>query len=342
MSKESNAETAGQVRIGVIGVGSIGRAHVDRIHRFGPPAQLIAVTDTVPEAAAGIAAEYGVTACASSAELLARPDIDAVIVAVPSALHGEVAVQTLDAGKHVLLEKPIEVTTASADKILAAHRRAGTVLNVASQRRFAAHNQFAYRVIRDGHLGRIVSATVELAMWRTQEYYDERPWRGRREHGGDALMNQGIHFVDLLLWLLGDATEVMAYGDTLAHDRIEVEDTISVVGRLSGGSQLVVHATTGAYPGLPLRYAILGDQGCLVVEGDRITRLETATGLTVGELEPVDEPLAQLADFLRAVTTNTAPLVTGEQARAAVAFIEAVHESNRAGAAVRPSRPAIG
>jgi len=323
---------------GVIGVGTIGRAHVTRLLSGQAPAELVAVADADPQAAAALAAEHGTEAAGSVAELLARPDVEAVVVAVPSGLHAEVAVAALDAGKHVLLEKPIEVTVDAADAVLAAQARSGRTLSVVSQRRFAPENQLIHRMVREGTLGRVTAATVEIALWRTQEYYDSGAWRGTWAlDGGGALMNQGIHLVDLALWLLGDIEEVYAHAGLLAHERIEVEDTVTITARMRSGALLTFLATTTAYGDLPIRMAVMGDGGHVVTESEQIVRLHTPDGTGLPELEPVDQQLAQLHDFVEAVRTGRDPLVTGAQARAAVAFVEAVYESARTGRPVVPA-----
>ncbi len=324
--------------VGVIGVGVIGRQHVERLTGPGSPARLVAVADQDPAAAQAVAQEHGVAASASAAELIGRPDLDAVVIAVPSGLHARLAVAALDAGKHVLLEKPIEVTVTAADEILAAEQRSGKVLSVVSQRRFAAENQFIKKLVDEGRLGRITSATVEVALWRTQEYYDSGAWRGTWAlDGGGALMNQGVHLVDLALWLLGDVEEVYAHTGLLAHENIEVEDTVTLTARLRSGALLTFLASTSAYGELPIRMSVMGDQGCVVTESERITRFQTATEEELPSFAAVDQQLAQLHDFVAAVRGERPPLVTAAQARSAVAFIEAVYESGRTGRPVAPS-----
>lgn len=323
---------------GVIGLGVIGRQHVQRLTTPGAPGRLVAVADQHTGTAAAVAAEYGAEACPGAAALLSRPDVDAVVVAVPSGLHAEVAVAALDAGKHVLLEKPIEVTVTAADEILAAERRSGRVLSVASQRRFAQENQYLKQVVTEGRLGRITSATVEVALWRTQEYYDSGAWRGTWAlDGGGALMNQGVHLVDLALWLLGDVAEVYAHTGLLAHEGIEVEDTVTVTARLRSGALMTFLASTSAYGDLPIRMSVMGSRGSVVTESERIVRFHTTAEEALPAFAPVDQQLAQLHDFVAAVRGERAPLVTAAQARAAVAFIEAVYESGRTGRPVVPA-----
>ncbi|SEE91678.1 Gfo/Idh/MocA family protein [Ruania alba] len=326
-----------RLRIGVIGVGVIGKAHIKRLLTDSSPAQLVAIADADPASAQAVGDDLGAPVDASVPELLARTDVDAVIIAIPSGLHADVTIAALDAGKHVLLEKPIDVTVDAADRIIAAEQRSGKTLSVVSQRRFAPENQFLRDAIQSGRLGNLTTANIEIALWRTQEYYDSGAWRGTWAlDGGGALMNQGVHLVDLALWLLGDVEEVYAHSGLLAHERIEVEDTITITARFTSGALLTFLATTTAYGNLPLRVAVMGDGGTAVTLSEKFTHFIARDGHEVPAFEPVDQQLAQLTDFVTAVTTGQPPLVTSSQARAAVAFIEAAYTSARTGQPVRP------
>lgn len=329
--------TSSRLRFGVVGVGVIGRLHVQRLLSADSPADLVAVADTSLEAGQAVGAEFGVDVEPSVDQLLGRDDVDAVVLAVPSGLHADAAVAALEAGKHVLLEKPLEVTVDAADRIIDAEKRSGKVLSVVSQRRFAPENQFLHHTIASGGLGRITTANIEIALWRSQEYYDSGAWRGTWAlDGGGALMNQGVHLVDLALWLLGDVEEVYAHSGLLAHERIEVEDTITITARLRSGALLTFLATTTAFGDLPLRVAIMGDGGTAVTLAEKFTHFVASDGRELPAFEPADQQLGQLTDFVAAVQQGTAPLVTSAQARAAVAFIEAAYTSARTGRPVAP------
>ena len=326
-----------RLRLGVIGVGVVGKAHIKRLQSEASPAQLVAIADASAEAAESVGSDLGAPVAPSVADLLAREDVDAVIIAIPSGLHADVTIAALEAGKHVLLEKPIDVTVDAADRIIAAERASGKTVSVVSQRRFAPENQFLHEAIRSGKLGRPTAASIEIALWRSQEYYDSGEWRGTWAlDGGGALMNQGVHLVDLALWLLGDVEEVYAHSGLLAHERIEVEDTITITARFTSGAMLTFLATTTAYGNLPLRVAVMGDGGAAVTLSEKFTHLVTRDEAEIPEFEPVDQQLAQLTDFVTAVSTGTAPLVRSHEARAAVAFIEAAYASARTGQPVRP------
>ena len=345
MNEPSDRTAPRRLRFGIIGVGIIGQGHAKRLTAEDSPADLIAVADQNPEAAQKIAAEHGVEAAADVTSLLARPDVDAVIIAVPSGLHAEVTIQALDAGKHVFLEKPIEVTVAAADRIRAAEKRSGKVLTIASQRRFAAENQFLKQIIEEGRLGRITSATIEVPLWRSQEYYDSGAWRGTWElDGGGALMNQGIHGVDLLLHLAGPVSRVYARAKTLAR-KIEVEDTLSAVVDFESGAIGVIQATTSVYPGYPRRLEINGEKGSIALEENSIAKWDIYSGshedivVQPAAFSSASTPTAisldghtrQIADMIRAVKTGTRPTIDVYEGRKPVDLILAIYRSAEEG-----------
>ena len=188
-----------------------------------------------------------------------------VTVCTPTGRHAEVAIEALEAGKHVIIEKPAEVTVEKTDEIIAAQRQAGKLVAVISQHRFDPATEVTVDAIRRGELGRLTSGIASIDWWRGQTYYDSGDWRGTWElDGGGALMNQGVHTVDLLVATLGRPVEVTAYTATLAHDRIEVEDVAVGVVKFANGALGVLHATTAAYPGLSARLQVHGDKGSVV------------------------------------------------------------------------------
>ena len=192
--------------------------------------------------------------CETSLEaLLERPDVDAVCLCTPSGQHVEQALAAARAGKHVLVEKPIALRLEDADAMIAACRDAGVRLGVALQRRTEPANRALHDAIRAGELGQLVLGTATVPYFRPQSYYDSAAWRGTWSlDGGGALMNQGIHLVDLLLWLMGgDAEVVGASGGVVGHE-IEVEDCVVAALRFSGGARGTIVATTAAAPGFPI------------------------------------------------------------------------------------------
>ena len=204
---------------------------------------------------------HGGKAFASLGDALASVEVDVVTVCTPTGKHAEVAIEALEAGKHVIIEKPAETTVAKTDEIIAAQQRAGTQVAVISQHRFDPATEVAVEAIAKGELGRLTSGVASIDWWRGQTYYDSGDWRGTWDlDGGGALMNQGVHTVDLLVATMGRPVEVFAYTGTLAHERIEVEDVAVGVVRFESGALGVLHATTAAYPGLSAHLQVHGDR----------------------------------------------------------------------------------
>lgn len=331
------------MRFGIIGAGVIGTIHARLIDSIdGDRAELVAVADTDRDAASRLADVHGCVALPTAADLVARDDVDVVTVCVPSGLHAAAAVAALDAGKHVIVEKPIDITLAAADAIIAAERRSGRTVTVISQRRFQPAFRFLHDLATGGRLGRISVAAAESTFWRSQDYYDSGDWRGTLAlDGGGALMNQGIHALDLLTWVMGEPVEVSARSATLAHERIEVEDTLIASVRFAGGALATLTATTSTYPDRPVRLTVAGDEGTCVVAGDQVVYLNTRAGDDPAEgvgtegaaaAEDIDGAhRAQFLDFLAAVRDDRPPLVTTADGRRALALVLASYESGRKG-----------
>jgi predicted dehydrogenase len=337
---------------GIIGAGIIAAIHADAIALL-PDARLIAVTDVAAEAATAFAAARGCAAEPSLDDLLARRDVDVVCVCVPSGQHAEVGIRAAKAGKHLVIEKPVDVTLEAADRLLAAAREAGVALTVMSQHRFDPGVIAAKRLVDDGALGTLMLGEATTKWYRTQEYYDSAPWRGTRALDGGALLNQGIHYVDLLLWCMGPVTEITAVCTTQTH-RIEVEDTALAIVRFASGAVGTIGATTAAYPGFPQRLEITGTQGTVTVEDGRLVRTAlrdaAAAGGAAGQGQsPGQVPsgaadpggldaaihAAQLADLLAAAGEGREPAVSGQDGRDALEVVRAVYESSRTGRPVR-------
>lgn len=338
------------MRFGVLGCGVIGATHADIITSLSGTAELVAVADSDSGRARAFADKYGVAAAGDVQDLANRSDIDAISVCLPSGTHAAAAVAALDAGKHVVIEKPIDITLAAADRIIDAEKRSGRTVTVISQRRFQAAPRFVHDAISAGRLGRVTSGIAESTFWRSQAYYDSGGWRGTWElDGGGALMNQGVHAVDLLIWMLGEPVEVSAHAGTLAHERIEVEDTIGATVRFASGAIGTITATTAAYPGRTVRLLINGDRGLAMIERERLEYFhavdgedESAAGKgdTTNQVAESDEPTeinaahrAQYVDFIEAVRDGRAPGVTTADGRRALALVLAVYDSARQGGA---------
>ncbi|MEV5965749.1 Gfo/Idh/MocA family oxidoreductase [Kribbella sp. NPDC051952] len=340
------------MKFAVVGAGVIGATHARLITSLPEGSELVAVVDVEGDRAEALTGKHGGEPMTDLAKACARPDIDAVSICLPSGLHADAAITALEAGKHVIVEKPLDVTLAAADRFIDAEQRTGMTVAVISQRRFQQAPAFVHQAVADGRLGRITTGIAESAFWRSQEYYDSGGWRGTVElDGGGALMNQGIHVVDLLLWMLGEPVEVQAYSDRLAHERIDVEDTVAATVRFRSGAIGSIVATTSAYPGRPVRLSVYGDQGSAVIEQDDLVAFDVADGGTAtgahggGDGQPAGEAsvtqsvadahLAQYVDFIEAVRDSRPPAITTLDARRALEVVLGVYESARTGGPVQ-------
>ena len=338
------------VRIGLIGCGNISDTHARAAGEVAD-VELVAYWGggRNPAKAQALAQRYGGDAYSELDAFLAHRPMDAVVVGTPSGLHAEHAQAAARQGLHVLVEKPLDITTARVDALIGACDRAGVKLGVIYQDRAAPDLIWLKQVISRGGLGRPIVASAGVRWYRPPEYYAGSRWRGTWGlDGGGALMNQGIHTVDLLLWLLGDVDRVYATTRTALHT-IAVEDTAVACLEFAGGAVATLEATTAAYPGLPRRVELTGSEGTIVVERDRVVSVELRTPV---ERPPHDgEPAVNasasspvvadprgharvLRDFVTAIRSGAAPLCDGREGRRSVALVEAMYRSARTGAAV--------
>jgi predicted dehydrogenase len=333
----------------IVGCGLIARFHARALAEV-PGTRLVALVSRNPANARALmdAVGFSCDPYMDLAPVLARRDVDIVIVSTPSGAHLEPAVAAAQAGKHVVVEKPLEITLERCDRIIDACDRHRVKLCTIFPSRFGDANRALKAAVEAGRFGRLTLGETTCKWWRPQSYYDEGGWKGTRAlDGGGALMNQAIHNVDLLAWMLGRVTHVTGFTATLAHDRIEVEDTATACLRFANGALGVIQATTSVYPGLPKTIAVHGDHGTAVIEQDDMLRWEftpeTAddralrerfahkTGASGGSSNPAaishQGHARQLADFVRAIETDSAPLIDGREGRKAVEIIRAIYQS---------------
>jgi predicted dehydrogenase len=354
---------------GIVGAGVIAATHAEAIASL-PGALLAAVTDVDAPRAAALAEATGASAEPGLDELLARPDVDVVCVCVPSGMHAEVGVRAAAAGKHLVVEKPIDVTLAAADRLIAAAADAGVALTVISQHRFDPGLTELRGLLAEGALGRLVFGEASTKWYRTQDYYDSAGWRGTLALDGGALMNQGVHYVDLLRWCAGPVTEVTALCQTADH-RVEAEDVALALLRFASGAVGTVIASTAMYPGFPQRLELAGTGGTVVVEDGQIVHRSllagpaagaggaktgdggTNAGDGAGQAAAADPTAlagaaavgtsghaAQIADLLAAIDEGRTPAVTGQDGRDALEIVCAVYQSAREGRTI--TLPAAG
>lgn len=322
-------------RVGIIGAGVIGTVHARLIAALPDEATLAAVIDLDGEKANALAQQYGAAAYTDLAEALADPGVEAYSICVPSGLHPEIAVQVINAGRSVLIEKPLAITLDGADQVAQAAEAAGVTVGVVSQRRFQPAARFIRMAIDDGRLGNLTSAIVESPLWRSQDYYESGDWRGTMAlDGGGALMNQGIHALDLMIWLMGRPVLVSAHSGCVAHTNIEVEDVVGATITFESGAIGTFLATTAANPGLPIRLAFTGDRGVVVMDDDKITRFTSTVSEQNPELVEGSVDAAhrdQYADFLKAIDDHRDPFVTVADGRLSLQVVLAIYESARTG-----------
>lgn len=337
----------------IVGCGMIARFHARAIREL-PEARLVGLVSRHPPHAEAVM-EAGGVRCpvhATVQDLLKQPDVDVVVVCTPSGAHLEPAVAAAEAKRHVVVEKPLEITLERCDRIIEACDRNGVVLCTIFPSRFADANVALKRAVEAGRFGRLTLGETTCKWWRPQSYYDEGGWKGTLAlDGGGALMNQAIHNVDLLLWMMGPVRSLAGFTAMLAHERIEVEDTAVACLRFANGALGVIQAATSIYPGLPKTIAIHGDKGSVVVEQEDVLRWEFTPeteddrhirqrfAQKIGASGGASNPAAisheyhrrQLADFVEAIRNQRPPLVDGREGRRAVEVILAIYRSAQTG-----------
>jgi UDP-N-acetyl-2-amino-2-deoxyglucuronate dehydrogenase len=342
----------------IVGCGMIARFHVRALLEVANT-RIAAFVSRTAANGEKLIAETGIPAAPIYSTIdaaLANPDVDVVIITTPSGNHLEPAVAAANAGKHVVVEKPLEITPERCDRIIESCEKNHVKLCTIFPSRFHDANIELKKAVTQGRFGRLTLGETTCKWWRSQAYYDEGGWKGTLAlDGGGALMNQAIHNVDLLLWMMGEVDSVVGFTATLAHERIEVEDTATAALKFKNGALGVIQATTSVHPGLPKTIAIHGDRGTAVIEQEDILRwnfLEAKpedTTITerfaqkLGASGGSSDPKAishqgharQLADFVEAIQTSRAPAVDGREGRKAVALICAIYESMKTGKVVR-------
>ena len=335
----------------IVGTGMISRYHAQAIAAI-PDARLVGCFNHNLERAKPFAEEFGCQAYSSLDEMLANPDVQVVTICTPSGAHLEPALAAAKAGKHLLVEKPLEITLERCDAIISACEQAGTLLGSILPSRFSPANIALKKAIETGRFGRLTLGDTYVKWWRTQAYYDGGGWRGTWAlDGGGAFMNQAIHNVDLLYWFMGDVQEVCGLTSTLAHERIEVEDVGTAVVRFKNGALGTLEASTSVFPGLLKKTEIHGTTGSAIIEQDSILLWNFETELPedaellqqYGQGNQVSggaaDPKAisfighqrQFEDFIEAIRTHRLPRIDGFEGRKSVELILAIYESSRTG-----------
>ncbi|MDF2723427.1 MAG: gfo/Idh/MocA family oxidoreductase [Paenibacillus sp.] len=328
-----------KIRFAVVGCGKIARTHLKGITTT-EEAELAAVCDVVAENAEAVAKQYGVRAYSSYEELLSQGDIDVVNICTPSGMHPEQTIRAAEAGKHIICEKPIAIRLDDATRMIAAARKHGVKLTSIFPRRMSPTSLFVKRLLEEGRLGKLSLCSGYVKFYRDQAYYDLAGWRGTwAQDGGGAMMNQGIHTVDLLQWLAGPVESLSGYATNVLRN-IEVEDTAVVSLRFKSGALGSIEATTTAYKQPDHQIVLHGERGTIILTGDQITTLElTDEAIEIPEFAPFtvipDGHRAQIRDMALAVIEGREPVVTGEDSLHSLEIILGAYESQRKSKEIR-------
>ncbi len=333
---------------GIIGTGAIARLHAAAI--ADSKGHLVACYDLNPSRSDDFAKEYGIRSYHSIDEFLADEDVGIVTVTTPSGVHFDPAMAAIASKKKaVIVEKPLEITVERCKEMIAAARANGVMLSGIFQSRFHEGARIIKDAIDKGRFGKISLIDAQIKWYRTQDYYDSIPWHGTwAMDGGGALMNQGIHAIDLLRWFGGEAVSVSAICRTLGHERIEVEDTAGAVVSFRSGAVGIIEGTTSAWPGFLKRIEVCGTDGSAILEEESIKfwkfRTETdeddkirekfsdCTSSGGGAADPKaiasHGHTAAFNDVIDALDTHREPFITGEEAMKAVELIRAIYASS--------------
>jgi predicted dehydrogenase len=330
-----------KIGIGIIGTGSIVKTYVKCIEEL-EDTKLIALYTASSNRAKDAENLFGAPLLNDLEAFLSHPEIDLVCICNKSGLHGEAAIHVAQAGKHILCEKPLEVTTEKVDAIIKASQENKVLLGCVLQNRCAADYKLVEQVVKNGAIGKLLFGNAHINWYRSKAYYADNPWRGTKEFdGGAAFMNQGIHTIDLLLNLMGDVTSVFGNMKTMVHN-IECEDVGTGILNFSNGTMGTITASTAMFPGYAERLEIFGATGSILMEAGKIIQWnvenvprpvamntkESACGASdppsIGHLNHK----IVLQDMITAIKENRAPMVDGAEARKAVEVITSLYRSS--------------
>lgn len=329
---------------GIIGAGLIADFHAKAILSL-PNARLAGICGTNLQKVQNLASKYNCRAFTDYMQMLDSQEIEIVTIATPSGAHMEPAISAAEHGKHVICEKPLEISLARIDKMIEAHKRAGTSLGGIFNFRFHDSLPYLKKAVDSGRFGRITCASVFVPWWRPESYY-KGSWHGTRKlDGGGAMMNQAIHMVDILQYLMGPVESLQAYSETLAHE-IEAEDTATGILRFRSGALGMIFGTTASYPGQFRRLEITGTKGTVIqVENSfkvwqfedqsdydneiltRFGQIEGGGGVSDPSAIPFEPHAKNIATFLDALESGKEFEINGTEARKAVEIVLAIYKS---------------
>lgn len=339
-------------RFAIAGCGVIAPTHARAILEL-PDTQIVAACDVIEERARLFVERFGGKAFTDYREMFSSKPIDVVNICTPSGLHAQVGIEAAKQGIHVIVEKPIDVSLEKADALIQSCNQAGVKLAAIFQHRFDPAYKHLCQVVNEGRLGRLVFGGAYTQWYRSQDYYDSGDWRGTWEmEGGGALINQGIHYIDLLQNVMGPIGSLHAFCTTSAHERIVVEDTAVASIQFRSGALGVIESMTSAYPGFCTRLEVFGTQGGIIIEDDRIKEYRLLTGEAYRGEEQTGTSIAgsssldiwhhghrrQIADFLSALNQEVEPMVNGVEGRKALEIVLAIYQSARSGIPTKLSK----
>ena len=337
-----------QIDFGLVGCGMIGKVQAEAIRSL-PAARLTAVCGRHEKSTAEFAEAFGVRGYTDYDEFLKHPGMQIVSICTPNGTHAELGMRAAQAGQHLLVEKPIDITLERADALIEACDRAGVKLAVIFQSRFLPAVLQIKQAIEEGRLGRLMIGDAYIKWYRAPEYYAPGTWRGTLAlDGGGALINQAIHTVDLLRWMMGPVETAFAMKATLRYPHIEAEDSLVASLRFQNGALGVIEATTSVKPGFKRRLEISGERGTVILDGDAISCwMVDGESHVSGEGEQITDGSAnpaaisneghrrQIEDLILAVTENRTPAVDGREGRKSLELVRALYASALSGESVK-------
>ena len=340
-----------QFGLAIIGTGSIAHTHAKAIAEIAE-ARLIGVYNKTKSKADAFAAQYQCKSYDSLESMLDNEEIEIACICTPSGVHLEPALACIAAGKHCLIEKPLEVTLERCDRIIQAAHKAGVKIGTIFPSRFYKGSRELKKALNKKRFGSLVLGDAYVKWNRSPEYYQSGKWRGTwKLDGGGALMNQGIHSVDLLQWYMGSVKSVQAISTRALHKSIEVEDTIVAVVEFENGALGTIECSTAVFPGAKKRIEIRGTGGSAILEGDELiewsfknseendkkinSKIGNVSGSSGGAADPKDISYKghqrQIEDMIDAIKEEKQPLITGKEGKKSVEIIEAIYKSARTG-----------
>ena len=332
-------------RIGILGGGNISDSHLRAAMKI-EEIEISGICGSNREKVKKLADKAGVPGFIDEKLFFAECPMDLVAIGSPSGLHAAQGAAAASRGIHVLVEKPIDVTTQKADNLIEACERAGVKLGIFFQDRVSEGAQKLKALVDNNTLGKLSLATAHVKWYRGPEYYGDSKWRGTwKLDGGGAIMNQGIHTLDLLIWMLGNPRQVFGCARTMLHD-IETEDTAVAVIEFESGVLATYEASTAAYPGQPRKIYLTGSQGTASLVHNALTDIsllgdekKEQGGSNPENPENTSSPLVSdvsghrriMEDFIGAIREDRAPICDGKDARRSVQLVRAIYESSRTG-----------